>query len=229
MFLYLILGFLLGMIIPFIAGRFGKLIPADPGLLLLRMFHKPYFPKVDDLARSCLLRQKWRKLWGISLVWGIVETALFFICFYSLPSSYTVWGCVFCWTLSVLMVIDAEYWLLPDFFTIPLLLIGLYFSFFQHEIGIQAGLNSAVFGYVLSVVSVLIMGFVSRKPQFGGGDVKMITAVAAWLGILGLNYTLILSFLLFIVLNILPLQRKGAYGPALGTASIIVFFMLYMK
>ena len=65
--------------------------------------------------------------------------------------------------------------------------------------------------------------------MFGGGDLKMITALGAWLGILGLNYTLVLSFLLFILFNALPVQRKGAYGPALNLASIIVFFIMYAK
>ena len=65
--------------------------------------------------------------------------------------------------------------------------------------------------------------------MFGGGDLKMITALGAWLGLMGLNYTIIISFLLFIVLNALPVQRKGAYGPALGLASLIVFFIMYAK
>ncbi len=60
MLIYLIFGFLFGATIPFIAGRFGKIIPADPGLLLLRLFHMPRFPKVDDPMRQYSLYQKWK-------------------------------------------------------------------------------------------------------------------------------------------------------------------------
>ena len=160
---------------------------------------------------------------------GILTTLLFVFCFYFLPSSYVIWGYVFCWILCVSMVIDAEYWLLPDFFTIPLLLIGLCFSNLHPQVGIQTALIGSIFGYLLSVFSVFFMGIFSKNPQLGGGDVKMITALGAWLGILGLNYTLILSFLLFVILNFFHFQRKGAYGPALGIAAIIAFFIMYVK
>ena len=229
MLFYLIFGFLSGALVPFLAGRFGKIIPADPGLLILRLFHFPHFPKPDDPMRIYILSQKWKKLWIFSFIWGIVLSALFLMCFYFLPSSYVVWGCVFCWILIVSMVIDAQYWLLPDFFTIPLLLLGFVFAYYHPEFGTQNALIGSISGYLISVFSVLFLSIFSSKNQFGGGDLKMITAVGAWLGILGLNYTLILSFLLFIILNILPFQKKGAYGPALGIASIICFFIMYIK
>ena len=104
--------------------------------------------------------------------------------------------------------------------------------FFVHQhsqIGVETGLIGACSGYLLSVLSVFVMGFCSKNPQFGGGDVKMLTAIGAWLGILGLSYTLVLSFLLFIVLNTLPIQKKGAYGPALGIAALLLFFIMYAK
>ena len=229
MLLYLLFGFLLGSLIPFIASRLGKLIPADPGLLLLKMFHIPRFPKSNSLMHRYHFFQKWKKCFLISLMWSITEAILFYACFYFLPSSYSVWGCIFCWILSISMVIDAKYWLLPDFFTIPLLLLGFAFTYQNQDIGTQASLMGALFGYTISVLSVLLMGIFSKNPQFGGGDAKMITALGSWLGILGLNYALILSFLLFVILNSLPIQRKGAFGPALGIASIIVFFILYIK
>ena len=229
MLIYLIFGFLFGATIPFIAGRFGKIIPADPGLLLLRLFHMPRFPKVDDPMRQYSLYQKWKKLWLFSFIWGVLTALLFLFCFYFLPSSYIIWGCVFCWILCISMVIDAEYWLLPDFFTIPLLLIGLYFSYLHSQIGIQNALMGSVFGYFLSVFSVLFMGILSKNPQLGGGDVKMITAFGAWLGVLGLNYALVLSFPLFVALNFFHFQKKGAYGPALAIAGMISFFIMYVK
>ena len=36
-----VIGFLLGVMVPSLAGRFGKILPADPGLVLVEMFHKP--------------------------------------------------------------------------------------------------------------------------------------------------------------------------------------------
>lgn len=229
MFLAFILGFLAGGVIPIMAGRFGKLIPADPGLLLLRLPHLPRFPKPNDPMRSYLLKKKWQQLLFFSFLWGIVMSALFAICYSFLPPSYWIWGCVFCWVEGISMAIDSQYWLLPDFFTIPLILLGFLFCYQHSEIGVQSALIGSIGGYLICTLSVFLMGLFSKKTMFGGGDLKMITALGAWLGILGLNYTLIASFLLFIVLNALPFQRKGAYGPALGLASIIVFFIMYAK
>ena len=119
MILYSILGFLLGIFIPSISGRFGKLIPMEPGLILLKLPHVPRFPKVKDNARQRILKLKWKKLFLFSFIWGIVEAILFSLSSYFFPS-FVVWGCVFCWIISVLIVIDADSWLLPDFFIIPL-------------------------------------------------------------------------------------------------------------
>lgn len=229
MFLALIFGLLTGGIIPFLAGRFGKLIPADPGLLLLKLPHLPRFPKANDPMRFYLLKKKWQQLCLISCAWGIIMGSLFVGCHEFLSPSYWIWGCVFCWVQGISMAIDAQYWLLPDFFTIPLILLGFLFCYQHPEIGVQSALIGSMGGYLICTLSVFLMGLFSKKTMFGGGDLKMITALGAWLGILGLNYTLIASFLLFIVLNTLPFQRKGAYGPALGLASIIVFFIMYAK
>lgn len=229
MFLALIFGLLAGGIIPFMAGRFGKLIPADPGLLLLKLFHMPRFPKINDPMRSYLLRRKWYQLWMGSLFWALFMAGLFMGCYSFLPSTYWIWGCLFCWVQGISMAIDAQYWLLPDFFTIPLILLGFLFCYQHPKIGVQAALIGSMGGYFICTISVFFMGIFSKKTMFGGGDLKMITAIGTWLGILGLNYTLVASFLLFIIFNSLPFQRKGAYGPALGLASILVFFMIYAK
>ena len=84
----LILGFFGGIMIPFVAGRFGKIIPADPGFLRLRLFHWPRFPKVNDPMRRYLLRKMWKKLIFASLIWGILMAGLLFISSILLPQSF---------------------------------------------------------------------------------------------------------------------------------------------
>ena len=62
----ILLGFILGFLMPITASRFGKVLPADPGMILLRLWHLPHFPKTGDVYRARLLRKKWMKLWGYS-------------------------------------------------------------------------------------------------------------------------------------------------------------------
>ena len=55
----------------------------------------------------------------------------------------------------------------------------------------------------------------------------MLTGMGAWLGILGLNFTLVLSFLLFAAAATWLNRRSGAYGPALGVAGLLSLFLVY--
>ncbi len=229
MFYYLFLGFFGGFIVPFMARRFGKLIPMDPGLILLKMIHIPHFPKGKNHKLQNLYKKLWYQLWWAGFLWAVTVAFLFFLSVYLLPTQYIFWGCLFIWIQAVSMAIDAKYWLLPDFFTIPLILFGFFFSYQNPEIGVKSALLGSIGGYLICVLSVFLMGVFSKKTMFGGGDLKMITALGAWLGLLGLNYTLILSFFLFALFNVLPFQKKGAYGPALGMAAIIIFFYQYVK
>lgn len=217
-----------GFFIPFVAGRFGKVIPADPGNLLLNLFHKPRFPKVYDPARGFFLRQLWKKLYLWAFFWTITNGLLFALAYYILPVSMHVYAAVLIWCLNVCTVIDAQYYLLPDFFTIPLLLLGIIFHAHVNIHEISFALTGAVSGYAVSVLSVLALAKAKHK-ELGAGDVKMITALGAWLGLIGLNICLILSFFLFVLFSFFPAQKKGAYGPALGTAALIVFFIIFAK
>ena len=57
----------------------------------------------------------------------------------------------------------------------------------------------------------------------------MVTALGAWLGYMGLNLTLVLSFAFFSLWAIWRHKRTGAFGPALGLAAILILFFQYIK
>lgn len=228
MLIYVLIGLISGFLIPFIAGRFGKIIPADPGNLILNLWHRPRFSTVYDPARAFLLKRLWYKLYIWAGFWAICHAVLFALSYTILPETICIYACVFIWIINVCSVIDADYWLLPDFFTLPLLLLGLIFHAQVNVYDISFALVGSVAGYLVSILSVLVLAK-SKNKELGGGDVKMITALGAWLGLMGLNICLILSFFLFVLFSWLPVQKKGAYGPALGTAALIVFFMMFSK
>lgn len=228
MLIYILWGLLTGFLIPFIAGRFGKIIPADPGMILLSLYHRPHRPKVYDPARKFQLHLLWKKLYFWGIFWAISTAVIYTLIYIFLPSSLHLFSCIFTWIIFMCIVIDAQYWLLPDFFTIPLLLLGLIFNTYISNHDISYALIGSVSGYLISVLSVLVM-VKSKHKELGSGDVKMMTALGAWLGLMGLNICLILSFFFFIILSYLPFQKKGAYGPALGLAALIVFFINFLK
>lgn len=228
MILITFIGLFLGFFIPAIAGRFGKILPADPGLVLLSLFHKPVFPKTKNEARLNQLKAKWRKFFAYSFGWGIVNSVAFALA-WNVFSNQALWFVLpFIYIVFLLMTVDKLYYLLPDFFTIPLLLLGISYALFvPHEITLKDAIIGAWFGYFVSVVAVLIMG-IFKSPEFGAGDAKMLTALGAWVGFMGLSYIMLISFVIFFIESIIYKRNIGPYGPALGSASILVFFYMFM-
>ena len=103
MILAVIIGFLLGVFVPLVAGRFGKILPADPGLVLVELFHRPVFFKKYNSVWMKKFKEKRNKLYFISVCWGLVLGILFGINF-SLFEGFSLFcSCVFvCWELAIL-------------------------------------------------------------------------------------------------------------------------------
>ena len=228
MLIYILSGFLIGVLLPACASRFGKILPADPGTIVLQLWHKPVFPKSNNVARNRLFHQKWKKLILFSFLWGLTLSVVFAVSKIYLPSNLSVWGCILAVIVAYCFVVDAMYCLLPDFFTLPLLILGFAMASFSSVISPTSSAIGAGFGYLIAIVSVVLMGF-NKRIEFGAGDAKMMAGIGAWLGIYGLNFALIISFFLFAIQTGLQAKREGAYGPALGLAGLITFFILYAK
>lgn len=224
----IIIGFLCGGLIPVTASRFGKVLPADPGLILANLWHRPRCPKIKTGNRYLLWRYKWRKMAVYSLGWALIMAGLFSCAYAFIGEDVLVWSCSFLFVIGLLMAIDQQYFLLPDFFTIPLLFMGFGFAVLTDMISPMDSFVGAVFGYILCTASVFVMNLF-RKAEFGAGDVKMVTALGAWLGYMPLNITLLLSFIFFAIWSVWQGKRTGAFGPALGLATIIVLFVTYSK
>ena len=228
MLLPVLIGFLIGLIIPAIASRFGKLLPADPGWIILNLWHKPRFPKGPFVTRSGKLKMKWAKLILFSLIWGSVLAELFGLVYLCLEPHVIGWAYIFMTIISFCVIVDAKYCLLPDFFTLPLLIIGFGSATFIPLLSPADSFIGAVAGYSIATLSMILMAKKS-DAEIGAGDVKMMTAIGAWLGISGLNFALLLSFFFFAIPIAFKNKKQGAYGPALGIAAVITFFILYMN
>ncbi len=228
MIITIVIGFLLGLTIPAIASRFGKILPADPGLICARLWHKPRFPKSPSAYRTRKFYSKWRRLIWRSFLWGIVLSSFYALTYAYVQPNMLIYGCAFLYMVALLMAIDHQFYLLPDFLTIPLLILGFTAAYVvPHEhLSFIDKLIGTWFGYLLSTVSVFIMYFF-KKGEFGAGDVKMLTALGAWFGAVFLNCALVLSFVFFYICVMRKKRRSDAFGPALGAASIIIFFGVY--
>ena len=147
--------------------------------------------------------------------------------------------------LIVIIFIDIHLQIIPDVISLPGIIAGFLFSFvnpmvdwLDSLIGILAG------GGVLYAVATLY--FLLRKQDgMGGGDIKLLAMLGAFLGWQSLPFIVFFSSLTGSVIGIAALaaQKKGAqtripFGPFLSVAGlcylffsqeIIYFFNLYLQ
>jgi leader peptidase (prepilin peptidase)/N-methyltransferase len=220
-------GFLLGITIPLIASRFGKVMPADPGTLIFNFLHKPRFPKSPSSHRCRRLKLKWAKMVFYSFLWGALMAFAAFLSYHIIGASHVSYALVFLYLVSLCIAVDQQFYMIPDFFTIPLLLLGFVAAYYNHFIPIGGSIAGAIYAYILTTFCAFIMNFY-KNAIFGSGDVKMLMGIGAWLGINGVGYTVLLGFFFFTFWALIKRKKAGAYGPAMGMASIFVLFMMYI-
>ncbi|HEU0300443.1 MAG TPA: prepilin peptidase [Longimicrobium sp.] len=159
------------------------------------------YPLVELLTAALWVMAAWR--FGLS--WQALSTALFFTILLGIALS------------------DARTYIIPDQFTLGGLVLGLALSFAPGGIGWKDAFLGAALGYAL----LWFVGWAGekafRKEAMGGGDIKMMAMVGAFLGPIGVALTIFLGAL-FGVLIFTPISlRTGKLVPfgiflALGAA-----------
>ena len=160
------------------------------------------------------------------MMWGFLLAFFFRVSDVTFAPETQLWVRMFFCITALLTAIDDQYFLLPDVLTVPLLFLGFGFSIWGGEITPQMSFFGALYGYLLPTLSVfLVHPFI--KDSFGGGDVKMLTALGAWFGFFGLSVLLMISVCSFSVWSICMKKRSGAYGPHLTFGAILTLFLLH--
>lgn len=122
-------------------------------------------------------------LWVAAVVrygasWQALSTALFFT------------------LLLGIALTDARTYTIPDEFSLGGLVVGLLLSFAPGGISPLRSLAGAAVGFGLLYLVAVGGEWLFRKPAMGGGDIKMMAMIGAFLGISGTLLTLFLGALL---------------------------------
>ena len=226
--LYVFSGFVFGALIPYMARRFAKFMPATMAYALYRLFAPNKSVSVEKRKKNAKYRLLMKKYIMRSVLWGIICAMLTLGAHICLPSAFFI---ALIWILLLLYEIDERMFLLPDILTVPLLIIG-----FAHAATLPVevfsccspALSSAVgatVGYALPVLASLVI--VRKHPDaFGGGDIKLLSAVGAWIGFQNVPFLLLASSAVFAVLCIIKRERAGAFGPAIVISTLILAFLI---
>jgi len=183
---------------------------------------------------------------GVELASGFLALALW----HHLPASplLLVYG-PFCGALVALSAIDLEHRVLPDAITLPGIALGLLCSLvFPHLTFLQSAAGALLGAAIFSGVSWVYRRLAARRGLtgdaalgMGGGDVKLLAFIGAFLGVEALPLVIFLSAALGSLAGvILVLRRRRApgqearegrwrftpvpYGPFLAAAALIYLF-----
>ena len=147
----------------------------------------------------------------------------------TLPAQEKPWIVFFILILLLLTEIDKRIQYLPDILTSPLLISGFLYAVFSGQLLEPfAAANSALgaaFGYIIPVIASLLL--IKKHPDnMGGGDIKTLAAIGAWLGLTNITYVILLSCPIFAVSCFINKQRQGAFGPSIVLAALVILFIL---
>lgn len=123
-------------------------------------------------------------------------------------------------------VTDARHYLIPDEFSLGGLVLGLLLSFRGGFPGLLEALIGAAVGFGVLYVVAVLGEKVFQKEAMGGGDIKMMAMVGAFVGWQGVLLTIfggsLLGTLVFVPLQIKE-KRLVPFGIFLAAAAAIVF------
>jgi leader peptidase (prepilin peptidase) / N-methyltransferase len=180
-------------------------------------------------CRSCRGAIGWRYP-AVELLGGLLALGLWL----RFPWDPVLWAYTpFAFALLALSVIDLEHGLLPDALTLPGTVLGLALGpLFAHLTWLEAVLGAAGGGAVLALVAWVYEKLAGRRGM-GGGDVKLMALIGAFLGIEAVPWVIFVSAAAGSLVGLAWVWRKGRsrdgawrdlplpYGPFLAGAALL--------
>ena len=170
----------------------------------------------------------------LSLFYPLIELftgLLFATCFYSFGFSYDlIIGLALVSLLSIVIVSDVNFYIIPDevtiFFGILIIIINIFkYGFIPSLTYILYGIIMFLFMYII----MLLGKFMFKEEALGGGDVKLVFVLGLTLPIMASFLGLILGTLIAFPISLyLLLSKKDKiipFGPFLILGTLIIFLM----
>ncbi|HJX35282.1 MAG TPA: prepilin peptidase [Desulfatiglandales bacterium] len=164
----------------------------------------------------------------VELIMGLLSLCLFVR--YGLSHQYFLL-LVFSASLIVISIIDLRHQIIPDIISIPGIVSGLLISIIFGDIKWHDSLIGAIAGggilYIVAEVYFLLTG----KEGMGGGDIKLLAMIGAWMGWKALPKIILISSFTGIIIGgtALVLTHKGMraripFGPFLVLGALAYLF-----
>ncbi|MCD6177288.1 MAG: prepilin peptidase [Candidatus Cloacimonetes bacterium] len=124
----------------------------------------------------------------------------------------------------IIFFIDLYHYIIPDKLSLPLIVLGLIFSFLPNtDIGWMSVGIGALSGFLLFLFTAFLFQKTTGKDSLGGGDIKLIAAIGAFLGVWGTLFTVLFASLIALVILIIlrhDNKKPFPFGPFLISGAI---------
>ncbi|MBM4270923.1 MAG: prepilin peptidase [Deltaproteobacteria bacterium] len=139
---------------------------------------------------------------------------------------------VFTCALIVITFIDLDHQIIPDVITLP----GIPFFFLTAVFAMDMPVMDALLGIVIGGGSLYLVAvayeLITKREGMGGGDIKLLAMLGAFLGWKSLFYTLFVSSLLgaavgitFMIVRGKDMKYAVPFGPFLAVAAVSYLFV----
>lgn len=178
-------------------------------------------------CRHCAMRISWQ--------YPLVETAMALLAValfrqFGLSWPFPIYF-VFCAALLAVFVIDLHHQIIPDVISLPGIVLGFAASFLNPLVNWQsAAIGILAGGGVLYLIAATYY-LCTKREGMGGGDIKLLAMIGAFLGWQALPFVVFASSVLGSLAGIGAMlrQKKGGktvipYGPFLAVAAVLYLF-----
>jgi len=138
---------------------------------------------------------------------------------------------IFCAALLTITVIDIHHQIIPDIISLPGILVGFGFAFVSDALTWQSSLIGILAGGGILYAIAFLYFFLRRIDGMGGGDIKLLAMIGAWLGWQSLPFVILVSSASGTIVGVLAMirQKKGGqtripFGPFLAAGAILYTF-----
>lgn len=165
---------------------------------------------------------------AVELINGLLTLFLFIKCG---PTLTFLFLFLFCSALVVITFIDLEHQIIPDVISLPGIVIGFAVSFIFPWLGWKNSLIGILAGGGSLLIVAYGYQFLTKKEGMGGGDIKLLAMMGAFLGWRSVPFIIFVASLVgsIIGITLMFVQKKDSklaipFGPFLAFSAILYIF-----
>ncbi len=138
---------------------------------------------------------------------------------------------IFTAALLVIIFIDIHHQIIPDVISLPGIVLGFVFSLISPTVSWQNSLIGLLVGGGILYAVAYAYYLLRKVDGMGGGDIKLLAMIGAWLGWQSLPFVIFASSLSGTLVGLIAMlyQKKGGrtripFGPFLSLAALVYTF-----